>query len=136
MKNNKGFTLIELMMVIAITGILAAIGTPRFFAYKNDTKVRAATNQIVGTLQMAKSRAVKDNDSVTVTFNSSSYTLTSTNLNKQYTLSGITITNTLAGNDTVFSSKGWLDDSGSVTVQNSSRNMQINLTRLGRISIN
>jgi prepilin-type N-terminal cleavage/methylation domain-containing protein len=35
LNNKKGFTLIELMIVIAIMGILAAIAIPNFIEYRN-----------------------------------------------------------------------------------------------------
>jgi len=45
-QNTKGFTLLELLVVVAIIGAIAAAGIPSFLNWSADRKVRKANDQI------------------------------------------------------------------------------------------
>ena len=66
--NKKGFTLIELMIVIAIIGILAAIAIPNFIAYRDKAFCGQAEHDAQNTLASLSSYyAEPDNTSVPTT---------------------------------------------------------------------
>lgn len=59
MNKQTGFTLIELVMVIVILGILAAIAIPRFFNVTNDAQaaaVQGARNTVASAIAIAVAR--------------------------------------------------------------------------------
>ncbi|VGO15950.1 Fimbrial protein [Pontiella desulfatans] len=44
--NKKGFTLVEIMIVVAIIGLLAAIGIPSFAKARDNSRTKACVNNL------------------------------------------------------------------------------------------
>ena len=67
---QRGFSMIELLVVCAIVLVLAAIATPNFIEAIANISLRNSANSVAGLLQEARLRAVRDNKYYTVRANS------------------------------------------------------------------
>jgi prepilin-type N-terminal cleavage/methylation domain-containing protein len=64
-KNQKGFTMIELMVVVVIVGVLAAIAIPIYGKYIKNARVTEATGRIGEVITAAKAYAQENQDPAT-----------------------------------------------------------------------
>ncbi len=73
MRNNKGFSLIEIMTVIGILAILAGVATPSLISWRHNAQLRRAAQDVYSNLQKAKVEAARRNTAITITFSSNDY---------------------------------------------------------------
>jgi type IV fimbrial biogenesis protein FimT len=68
---QRGVTLIEMMIAIAILGILLALGMPSYRAWIQNSQIRTAAESILAGLQLARNQAVHRNAAVRFQFTDS-----------------------------------------------------------------
>ncbi|MFK8016017.1 MAG: GspH/FimT family pseudopilin [Gammaproteobacteria bacterium] len=66
MKNQRGMTLLEVMMAVSVGSILVAVGVPSFVSTVRNSEMTSAANGMVGALYAARSEAVKRRTRVTL----------------------------------------------------------------------
>ena len=72
---SQGFTLIELMVVVALAAVLVALTAPSFSNFLSKRRVEGIVAELATDLQYARSEAVARNQNVSVTFGTNCYVI-------------------------------------------------------------
>ena len=66
MKKYSGFTLLELMVTVALIGILLSVGMPSLKVFIQGNQLIASSNELLSALNLARSESIKLNSRVTI----------------------------------------------------------------------
>lgn len=64
--NNRGFTLIELVVTVVLIGVIAAFGIPSFNSMVQNNRLASQTNELITALQYARSEAISRAQAISV----------------------------------------------------------------------
>ena len=125
MKKHAGFTLIELMIIIAIFAILSAIATPNVIAWLRNSQFNTAVRDVKAVMGDMRMSAIKSNSDATIRFDGdNTYETEKRNrgtgnppVPQEHTLAaGISLTSDFSSNELTFGSRGMATE-GTVTIQ-------------------
>jgi prepilin-type N-terminal cleavage/methylation domain-containing protein len=147
MKKTGGFSLFELLIVIAVIAVVSAIVTPNIISWRNGAKLRGAADNVRGDLQMSKVTAVRERSPVTITFSATNYQVTFTDkdgnariLRNRQLPAGVRVdlgstSFGAMGDKTQFNSRGLPVAGSAVLVNTKGDQKNIIVSTLGRIRI-
>ena len=119
---NRGFSLVEILVVICILGILAAMSTYSWQRYAANTDMRTAARDMASEISLYRQKAMGENTTYTITFEiaNNRYIVTPGNTLKSFAGfgSGIRLDSlSFAGAAINIRSRGLLDN-GTITLAN------------------
>ena len=150
-KKQRGFTLIEVVVTVAIVGVLAMIAIPSMIGWRQERQMQGAARVFYSDLQHARFTAIREAETVSFIIDvpAGDYSLF-IDPNQNYALdageqllssetmpANVIFQNvTLAGNQTQFNSRGMAAETGSLDFTNSQNDrLTIYLNSLGRMSM-
>jgi len=74
-RKTSGFTAFEMAATLAIMAILATFFMPPYLQWLRTFRLKGAVNNLMGDIEMAKVRAIRENDLVAIQFQPTGYTM-------------------------------------------------------------
>ena len=81
--NRRGFTLVEVIVVISLLTILLAMATPSMIAWRENARNKEIAREVLGGLRQARSIAVTEGQTVTFTLNPGTRQMTFSTVTRQ-----------------------------------------------------
>jgi type IV fimbrial biogenesis protein FimT len=133
----SGFTIIELMVVIAIVAILAAVAGPSWTESMARRSLEGVANELSADLQYAKSQAASINSNVSLTTSLHGYTVSSATTTFKTIVLDSTVSLTDAVTATFEPLRALSNTTASITIAHSktSTRLRVNTDVMGRIQI-
>jgi len=75
MQKKAGFTAFELAVSLAVMALIAALVLPPYLKWLRGHRLSGAATNLMGDMEMAKIRAIRENDFVVIRFGPNSYTI-------------------------------------------------------------
>ena len=150
-KCQNGFTLLEIILVVLIMGLAAAIAIPPFLRFLPGMRLKGASRQVMGDLMDARMEAVKQNNRFRILVldehrykildddnnngSEDTGTETSKTIDIQENYNDVTFNYTGSPPAITFGPKGTATELNTITVQNSSGSKSVSVSVAGRVKI-
>jgi Tfp pilus assembly protein FimT len=132
----RGFSIIEIVWVLGLAMILMALAIPNFLSLLPSLRLSSAARQVAQDLQVARMKAISQNQSYTVDFDppNGTYTYGSDSRNIKTEYPGITI-QSVSPQDPQFSPRGTATATATITLSNGAAQKWICVKTVGRVNI-